>query len=163
MTSAQPTQPTQPAPPAQPTGTGAALPEAASAREEPRTGWVGWVIFAGVVMIVLGLFQVIQGLTALLNSDYFVVGQNGLAVQIDFTAWGWTHLIVGAIVFSAGMAVMAGRTWARAVGIALAVLSAIVNIGFLAAFPLWSLIIIALDIIVIYALAVHGGEVKSYA
>ncbi|MGH3318986.1 MAG: DUF7144 family membrane protein [Streptosporangiaceae bacterium] len=164
MSDAQPTQPTQSAQPPQsagPAGTGVTVPEIPARRADSSTGWIGWVIFAGVVMLVMGLFHVIEGLTALFNPGYFVVGQNGLAVSVDFTAWGWAHLVLGVIIFFAGAAVMAGRTWGRMVGITLAVLSAIVNIGFLAAFPLWSLIIIALDIVVIYALAVHGREAKA--
>lgn len=163
MSNAQPTQPTQPTRPVQPAETGATLPEVPPRREEPTTGWFGWVIFAGVMMMVMGLFHVIDGITALFNPAYYVVGPNGLAVNVDFTAWGWAHLILGVIVFFAGAALMAGQTWARVVGIVLAVLSAIINIGFLAAFPIWSSILIALDVIVIYALAVHGGEAKTYA
>lgn len=130
------------------------------AREEKvPTGWVGWVIFAGVIMVVLGIFQLIAGLVAVFNSGYYVVGEGGLLVVGDYTTWGWVHFGLGVLLFLAGFGVMAGQTWARVVGVVLAVLSAIVAIGFLAAFPLWSAVLIALAVIVIYALAVHGREV----
>jgi hypothetical protein len=130
------------------------------AREEERvpTGWVGWVIFAGVMMVLLGIFQLIAGLVAIFDRGFYLVGEAGLLVVADYTTWGWVHLGLGVLLVLAGFGVMAGQTWARAVGVVLAVLSAIVAIGFLAAFPILSAIIIVLDVIVIYALAVHGRE-----
>lgn len=133
---------------------------AASARREP-TAWVGWIVFAAIMMVLLGMFHVVQGLVALFNSDYFLVGPSGLVVSTSFTAWGWTHLIGGIIVAVAGVCLFTGQMWARVVGVALAVLSAIVNIAFLAAYPVWSLIMIALDVFVILALTVHGSEIKE--
>jgi hypothetical protein len=82
-------------------------------------------------------------------------------VSVDYTAWGWVHLIAGVVVALAGFGVMVGQMWARVLGVVLAVVSAIVNIGFLAAYPVWSAILITLDVLVIYALTVHGREVKS--
>ena len=134
--------------------------EAGSA--EPRqTGWVGWIAFAGVMMVVLGLFHAFQGLVALFEDDYYLVGQNGLTLHIDYTAWGWTHLIFGIVVAAAGVGLFTGQMWARVVGVVLAVLSALVNAAFLAAYPIWSTIMIALDILVIWALTVHGRETRS--
>lgn len=161
MASTQPTRPEQSAR----TGEGAVIPQQRGYEpaETEMTGWTGWVVFAGVMMVVLGFFHVIQGITALVNSGYYVVTESDLVVQINFTAWGWVHLGVGIVVLLAGIAVMSGQMWARVVGIAFAVLSAIVNIGFLAAFPLLSAIIIAVDVVVIYALAVHGGELRPSA
>jgi hypothetical protein len=125
------------------------------------TGWVGWVVFAGVVMIVMGIYHAITGLVALFNRGFYLVGSNGLVVDVNFSAWGWTHLILGILVAAAGISVMAGQLWARVIGIVLAVLSAILNLSFLPAYPLWSVLIIALDVIVIYALAVHGSEMAA--
>lgn len=127
------------------------------------TGWVGWIFFAGVIMIVMGSFHAIAGLAALFKDTYFVVGPQDLLISVDYTTWGWVHLLLGILVAIAGIALMVGRTWARVVGIVLAVISAIVNMAFLSAYPLWSALIIALDVIVIYAIAVHGGEAKYYA
>jgi hypothetical protein len=106
----------------------------------------------------IGSFQAISGLVALFNDDYYLVGKNGLVVSVDYTAWGWVHLVLGVVAFLTGIGMMIGQTWARVTGIILAVLSAIVNLAFAAAYPVWSVLIIALDVIVIYALAVHGRE-----
>ena len=88
------------------------------------TGWVGWVAFAGIMMVLLGSFHVIQGLIALFNDDYYLVTKNGLAVNFDFTTWGWVHLIGGCIVVAAGVCVFLGQIWARSVGVVVAMVSA---------------------------------------
>jgi hypothetical protein len=140
-------------------------PETASSdriRQAPQTtGWVGWLVFAAVLMILLGALHAIQGLIALLNSEYYLVGPHGLSVHLDYTAWGWVHLIAGVVVLVAGLGVLAGQTWARAIGILVAFVSALANFAFIAAYPVWSCILIALDILIIYALAVHGRELHS--
>lgn len=125
-----------------------------------RTGWVGWIIFAGVAMIVLGAFQVIEGLVAVFNRGYYLVTSNNLIVHVNYNAWGWLHFGIGVVIVLTGFGVMAGMMWARVLGIAFAVISAIVNLAFIAAYPVWGIIIIALDVVVIYALAVHGREMK---
>jgi hypothetical protein len=126
-----------------------------------RSGWTGWVVFAGVMMFMLGSFEVIAALVAIFDDEYYLVAPSGLVVQVDYTAWGWLHLALGAITIAAGAGVLAGRMWARVVGIVLAVVSAIANMAFMAAYPLWSILVIALDVIVVYALAMHGGELRS--
>jgi hypothetical protein len=125
------------------------------------TGWVGWIFFAGIMMIMLGTFQAIEGLVAIFKDSYFVVPRSGLVVSVDYTTWGWVHLLLGILVALAGLGVMAGQMWARVIGILLAVVSAIVNIAFLKANPVWSTILITIDILVIYALTVHGKETKA--
>jgi hypothetical protein len=129
-------------------------------RRPQATGWVGYVVFAGVMLIMLGGFQAIEGLVAIFRDDYYLVTQKGLLLTMDFTAWGWTHLILGAVAVIAGIGVLLGQTWARVTGIIIAVLSALSNIAFLPAYPIWATIIIALDVLAIYALAVHGREVQ---
>jgi hypothetical protein len=128
---------------------------------EGYSGWVGWIGFAGVIMMMLGTFHAIQGLVALFNDEYYLVGSSGLVVSLDYTAWGWIHLIGGAVLVAAGLGVFGGQVWARTVGVIAAMLSAIVNVAFLAAYPVWSLMMIALDVILILALTVHGSEVKA--
>jgi len=125
------------------------------------SGWVGWVIFGSMMMIMVGAFQLILGLTALLNSGYYQVRANGLVVNVDYTAWGWVHIVIGALALAAAFGLLAGQTWARVLGIALAMISALVNLAFIAAFPLWAITVITLDLLVIYAIAVHGGELKE--
>ena len=125
------------------------------------SGWAGWVVFAGVVMITLGAFHVIDGLVALFEKGYYQVNSSHLVVHVNYSAWGGAHLALGVLFILVGFGVLVGQTWARVVGIALAVISAIINLAFLAAYPVWGVILIALDIVVIYALAMHGGEVKE--
>lgn len=131
-----------------------------SRRHEP-TGWVGFVLFGGIMMMMVGGFQLIQGFVALFKDDYYLVTRNGLVLSVDYTTWGWTHLLIGAIAVGAGIGVLLGQMWARVVGIIIALVSAFANIAFLSAYPVWCTIIIAADVLVIYALAVHGREVKS--
>jgi hypothetical protein len=125
------------------------------------TAWVGWIAFAGLIMLVLGMFHVIQGLVALFQDEYFLVGKSGLTVHVDFTTWGWIHLIGGVIIAGAGIALFTGRVWARTIGVILAMVSAIINVGFLSEYPIWSAIMIAFDVLVIWALTVHGGELSQ--
>ena len=125
------------------------------------SGWVGWIAFAGILMVMVGVFHFIQGLVALFNDSFYLARPSGMVISVDYTAWGWTHMIGGVVLFVAGLCVFAGQIWARTVGTILAVLSAIVNIGFLAAYPVWSILMIALDVIVIMALTVHGSDIKA--
>jgi hypothetical protein len=134
-----------------------AAPDRSHAGADP-SGWVVWVQFAGMMMIMGGSFHVISGLVALLKDDYYVVGSSGLVINVDYTIWGWTHLLLGLLVFATGCGALAGKTWARVVGVVLAGISAVANMLFLAAYPVWSIVIITLDVIVIYALIVHGRE-----
>ncbi|HWM73947.1 MAG TPA: hypothetical protein VNQ53_09410 [Nocardioides sp.] len=125
---------------------------------EPSRPWYGWIAFAGAMMILLGSFHVIAGLVAIFDEEYFLVGKSGLVVEVDYTAWGWAHLIIGLIVVFAGWGLFSGQTWARIVAVTLAMLSAVANLAFLSAYPIWSAIMIAVDILVIYAVLVHGDR-----
>ncbi|HEY6749153.1 MAG TPA: hypothetical protein VI357_25970 [Mycobacteriales bacterium] len=118
-------------------------------------------MFASVMLILVGTFQAIAGLVALFNDDYYLVRPSGLVVSLDYTAWGWVHLVLGIVIAAAGMGLAVGQMWARVVGILVAMVSAIVNIAFLAAYPVWSTIMITIDLLVIWALTVHGAETKA--
>jgi hypothetical protein len=120
----------------------------------------GFIMFAGIIMVVLGAFQALQGLVAIFEDTFYVVSPN-YWLEFDVTAWGWIHLIAGIIVSVAGVGLLAGQTWARAVAIAVAGLSAIINFMFIPYYPVWSLLIIALNTIVIWAVAVHGRELAA--
>jgi hypothetical protein len=128
-------------------------------REATTNGW-GLVVFAGVMMIMLGTFHTLTGLTAILKDKFFVSTPNYL-ISVDVTSWGWIHLIGGVVVAVAGFFVFSGAAWARAIGIVLAGVSAIANFLFIPYYPFWSLLMIALDIFVIWALAVHRREVAA--
>jgi hypothetical protein len=125
------------------------------------SAWTGWVVFAGVMLMTLGAFQVIEGIVALVKDGFYLVRPAGLVVNVNYNTWGWTHLLIGAVAIVTGLGLFVGNMAARVVGIGIAVLSAIVNLAFIPAYPIWSTIIIALDVIVIYAIIVHGGELKS--
>ena len=118
------------------------------------------VLFAGVTMTGLGAFPIIEGLVAVFQRGYYLVTSNNLLVHVNYSAWGWVHFGIGVAIVLVGFGVMTGAMWARVLGIAFAVISAIVNLAFIAAYPVWGIIIIALDVLVIYALAVHGREMK---
>ena len=146
-------------------GKSATVPQARRSADERRGGTagaesagVGWMVYAGAVLIVLGGFQAIWGFTSLFNTNYFIVGDTGLAVSFNYTAWAWIHIAIAVLLVCTGLAVLAGQSWARYVGIVLAVLAAFANFLALAAFPVWSVVMIAIDVLVIYALAVHGDR-----
>jgi hypothetical protein len=125
------------------------------------SGWTGWITFAAIMAVTMGVYEAIMGLVALFNDEYYLVGPSGLVVELDYTVWGWVHLILGVVAVAGGLALMQGRTWGRVLVICLAALSALVNLGFLSAYPIWCTILIALDIIIIYALTVRWDEATT--
>lgn len=125
------------------------------------TGWVGWGVFAAVVLLVGGILDALHGLQALIGPDtaYFV-GDAGL-FSIDVQSWGWWHLISGLLLILVGIALLSGATWARVVAIILVALNAIGQLTLISVQPWLSLGLLALDVLVIYALTVHGHELKA--
>jgi hypothetical protein len=142
-----------------PAGASADVPYQRTA-EPRRTAWVGWIYFAGAMAVMVGIFQAIAGLVALLDDGYYLVTRNGLAVHMTYNEWGWIHLIGGVLLIAVGVGMVIGQTWARFAAVGIAVLSAIANFLFLAAYPVWSTIMIALSVLVIYAVTQHGREVR---
>lgn len=124
----------------------------------PSAFAAGTSVLAAVLMMMVGGFNAIQGLVALFQDDFYIALPN-YVLEVDVTVWGWIHLLVGALVLVAGIAVLSGRVWARTIGVVLAVLSALVNFAFLPYYPFWSLTIIALDVVVVWALTAHGRDV----
>jgi hypothetical protein len=148
------------------TDLGSPRPEASTSavaygRDPDPTAWTGWIVFASVMMVLLGMFQAVQGFVAIFDDGYYRVTESGLVVNIDYTVWGWTHLLLGALILVSGIGVLAGNLAARTVGVVLAGLSAVVNLVFIEAYPVWSVIIITVDVLVIYALIVHGRELRG--
>lgn len=129
-------------------------------REDSRADRVGWAVFAAVMLMMAGAFNAIDGLVALLNGKW-LADNTSLPVTFDYTTWGWTWLIFGAVVVVAGIGVLGGRTWARIVGIVFAALNATVQLLFIPAYPFWSMTVIAVDVIVIWALATRAGELRE--
>jgi hypothetical protein len=126
--------------------------------DEP-TGWTGWIAFAGVMMIIGGALNLFYGIVAAVN-DEWVVWTNRGDVYLDVSEWGWVHIILGAIVLLAGIGVFSGNILARTIGVIVASVSLIANFFFIPVYPLWALAVITIDILVIWALTAHGGEVR---
>ena len=114
-----------------------------------------WAAFAGIILFLNGSFAILYGLAAIINDKVVTVGGRPGVTIWDFTTWGWIVLGVGCLMLLAGAALLMGRAIGRWLGIAFAVLSALTQFGTMSAFPLWSLMVIALDVIIIYQLAVH--------
>jgi hypothetical protein len=130
------------------------------AQSKKVTGWVGWVYFAGCLMMLVGIFQVIAGFVALFRDDVYLVAADKLLV-FDYSEWGWIHLTLGLLLFLSSLSVFTGGTWGRIFGSFLAGMSAIANFAFLTAYPLWSSLVITVDILIIYALMAHGKEMRA--
>jgi hypothetical protein len=135
--------------------------EAESRYGDAQTAWAGWVVFGGVMLIMLGAFQIVQGLVALFDDGFYLVAQSGLVVDVNYNTWGWIHTIIGIVAILTGIGLLAGNMAARIVGVGIAFLSALVNLAFLSAYPVWSTIMITLDVIVIYSIIVQGRELKG--
>ncbi len=114
----------------------------------------GWIVFAGVMILLVGFFTIIDGMVAIFNDKAYGVIGNQLIVM-DYTQWGWIHLLLGIALVLVGFALLAEREWARWVAIFLVALNAITQISFLNASPIWSLIVIAIDVIIIYQLTAN--------
>ncbi len=123
------------------------------------TGWVGWVYFASFMLLLGGVFQVIMGFTALLNDKFYVITANNL-IAFDIKTWGWIQLLVGLFMVVVGVSLFTGRMWARVTAIILASLNFIGQFAFIGVYPWWSITAMILDVLIIYALTVHGDEVS---
>jgi hypothetical protein len=118
-----------------------------------KQAWaIGGTVFAAAMLLLLGIWQIFLGIAAIARGSFFVAADDYL-YQFNVTTWGWIHLILGIVAVVTGFFLFSGAAWARGVGIALAVLSAIANFFFLPYYPIWSLAIIALDVFIIWALA----------
>ena len=115
----------------------------------------GAVSFAAVLLIMVGLFHALQGIVALASNDLYVIGKN-YTFQFNFDTWGWVHILLGLLTAGAGVGLFWGQTWARTVGVIAAAVSMVGSFMWLPHYPLWSLVIMALDVFVIYAVIVHG-------
>jgi hypothetical protein len=124
---------------------------ATSPRAAARDRADGWYGFAGVLFLIVGSVNVLQGLIALLKDDYFAVTKGGLLFA-DFSAWGAFFLVLGIIEIFVGLGILSLRTWARVVGILILMLNTVTQFAFIAAFPIWTLAAIALNVTIISAL-----------
>jgi hypothetical protein len=132
-----------------------------SMEESEVTGWVGWIVFAGTMMAILGIFHMFEGLIALFRHTEIGFPASGLTVQVSYTQWGWLQLIAGALVFLGGLGLFTGKMWARTLAVILVSISALANFAWANLFPFWSLTLLAIDFFIIYAIIAHGGEMKA--
>ncbi|WP_127359371.1 DUF7144 family membrane protein [Actinacidiphila soli] len=116
-----------------------------------------WIAFAGVMMIFGGAMAIFEGISAIAKDDVFVTIAN-YAYTFNLTSWGWIHLVLGVLVVLAGAALFSGAMWARVTGIVLAGLSMIANFMWLPYYPVWAIVLIAVDAFVIWALCVGTGR-----
>lgn len=122
--------------------------------------WAGFVVFAGTMLLVIGGVNIFQGFIALLDDEHLVLTQDNL-VLVDTTAWGWVLLIGGLLMVAAGLGLLLAQTWARITAIVLVIVHAIIQIAWLGAYPVWSLLMIALDTVVLYALTAGWSAARA--
>lgn len=115
--------------------------------------------YAAIILMIVGGFDIVQGITALADDDFAVAVSGGLLV-FNVTTWGWVHIVVGAIMLLTGVGLWSGQTWARVLAVIAATLIALVQLTIMPAYPFWAVLMIALNMLVIYAVVVHGREAK---
>ena len=125
------------------------------------SGWVGWIGFASFMLLLGGVFAVLAGIVALFKDTTVYHSATNSVWVLDYTQWGWIHIIAGVLAILAAGSLMAGNMYGRVFAVVIALLSAFANMAFVPVYPLWSLLIITIDILVIYAVTVHGGELKE--
>lgn len=130
--------------------------------EQPSAWAAGYAAFAGVVLIMVGFFQAVAGLAATVDDTFYVVGRE-YVFQFDATTWGWIHLIIGLVVLLAGFGIFSGNVLARTVGVLAAAVSGLAAFMWLPWYPVWGVVIIALDIAIIWALTLHGRDITGTA
>jgi hypothetical protein len=126
-----------------------------------RTAWVGWIIFAGLMLALLGIFQLVAGFVAVVDENYFEqTGAAPLFLAVDQQTWGWLQLFLGAVAILIAAGLLYGNVVARVAGMGLVLVAAIWNLLAIGAYPIWSTIMISLNVVILYAIAVHGREMR---
>ena len=124
-----------------------------------RSGFaVGFISFAGILLILAGIFHVIDGIVGLVNNDFYVKTDNWV-FKFNVTSWGWIHILLGIIAILAGVGLFSGAIWARTVAVIVAAVSIIANFVWLPYYPWWAVLVIVLDFFVIWAVVLHGRDV----
>ncbi len=130
--------------------------------DERQTGWVGWGWFAAIMILLSGALEVLFGILAILlpASQYFTTREGTTVFYVSL--WGWWHLLIGVVLIAAGIALANGRVWARVFAVVVVAINAVSQLLSLPAQPWWSIVVFALDLLVIYAITVHGRELRRY-
>jgi hypothetical protein len=119
---------------------------------------VGWTMFAAIMLMIIGVFHAIAGLSGIVKDNFYAVTPN-YVFEFDATTWGWVHLIGGIIIVLAGFGLLSGAVWARTVGVILATVSLLASFAWIPIYPVWGIVTIAIDVFVIWALTVHGRDI----
>lgn len=128
---------------------------------ERKSGWaIGFTMFAAVMLVIGGSFQIMAGLAGIFENEFYVRTPNYF-LEFDASAWGWIHLIWGVLVLIGGLGLLAGSLWGRTLGVIAAAGSMLANFAFIPLYPIWSIVMIAVDIGVIWALTAHGRDIVS--
>jgi hypothetical protein len=144
-------------------GSAGPRPPAADFPTSRRVRWRGWVAFGAVLMIVIGVFAVFEGLLALRSPSFFVA-QGGRVLALNLAGWGWLHLVLGVLVLAAGAILFSGGpAWAGGVGVGVVAANLLIQLVWLPAFPIWSVVVIALDLLVLYAIATTWPDRRAAA
>ena len=125
------------------------------------SNWLGWVGFASFMLMLGGTFSAITGLVALFQDTVFVQTASSAVWILDYNQWGWAHILIGILAIIAAGSLLSGHMYGRIIAIIVAFVSAIANMAFVPVYPIWSIAVIVIDILVIYAVAVHAGELKE--
>jgi hypothetical protein len=128
--------------------------------DSTASGWVAWILFAAAIVIIAGVFNIVDGLVAMFR-DEILLDTGPRLLVFDVTQWGWILLIFGTLQVVVGAFLLRGVMWARIAAVILAGLNAVAQLSFMAAHPVWATIVIALDVVVIWAVTVHGGELRE--
>ena len=143
--------------------TGPDEPYAGVSRSD-ATGWVAWALFGGFLLVLVGAVHLATGLIGLFRPQLLTVGRTGMLLPVGLTALAWIQLLLGVLAVVTGVGLIRGRAWARLVTILLGCVAALVNFAFVGVHPVWSITVIVLIALVLYAVAVHGDEVAhAYA
>jgi hypothetical protein len=129
-----------------------------------QNAWSGWISFAAILIIVVGGMDALQGFVAIIKDEYVVATPKGIAL-VDITAWGWITLLWGGLLIIAGLGLLSGAGWARWLAIIGVGINALQQVAFMAnypqAYPIWNLMIVALNVIVLYALTARWEGFKE--
>ncbi|MBG6237851.1 hypothetical protein IWX78_000806 [Mycetocola sp. CAN_C7] len=123
--------------------------------------WAGWVRFAAVILLVNGLFSVIQGLAAILGPNAYYTGAQGGLLLFDVPGWGWFTVVLGVVLIATAFGLFGEAAWARTTALVLVIVSSLVQMMLVPVQPWWAIIIIAIDMTIIYALVVRGDEIRQ--
>jgi hypothetical protein len=125
-----------------------------------ESGWTGWIGFASLMLAIAGIFHMIAGFVALFQEDVYALTPNYLFV-FDYSQWGWIHILGGLLAFIAAGSLAQGHMYGRIVAVLVAMSSVVVNMAFVPIYPIWSLMMVVVGILVIWAVMVHGKELKE--